>query len=85
MSDTTNKTNRGQASYFNDSGSLGHISHLEHERYRTLIESTEDWLWEVDDKMIYTYVSPQVEKILGYSPDEVIGTSPFDYMPQDEG
>ncbi len=84
MSDTINKAGNRQPSGFNNSGSLDYSSHLEHGRYQTLIESTEDWLWEVDEKMIYTYASPQVEKILGYSPDEVVGTSPFDYMPGEE-
>jgi len=84
MNDTINKAVNRQPSGFSNSGSLDYSSHIEHERYRTLIESTEDWLWEVDEKMIYTYASPQVEKIHGYSPDEVVGTSPFDYMPKEE-
>lgn len=55
-----------------DSGNL--------ERFRMLIESIDDWLWEVDADGLYTYSSPQVEHILGYSPDEVIGKSPLAFM-----
>jgi PAS domain S-box-containing protein len=55
------------------------------ERFRSLVESTSDWIWEIDENGIYTYASPQVEDILGYTPDEVLGKSPFDLMSDDEG
>ena len=54
------------------------------ERYRSLVEQTSDWIWEVDPTGIYTYVSPAVTHILGYTPDELIGKSPFDLMPPEE-
>ncbi|MBZ0309570.1 MAG: PAS domain S-box protein, partial [Anaerolineae bacterium] len=53
-------------------------------RFRGLVESTSDWIWEVDQQGLYTYVSPQVESMLGYSPDSLIGKSPFDLMPPSE-
>lgn len=49
-------------------------------RYRQLIELTSDMLWEVDREGIITYVSPNVEKLLGYSPQELIGQSLFGFM-----
>jgi PAS domain S-box-containing protein len=49
-------------------------------KFRALVESTSDWIWEVDDHGLYTYSSPQVYTLLGYTPDEVIGKSPFDLM-----
>lgn len=54
------------------------------ERFRGLVESTSDWVWEVDQDAVYTYVSPKVEEILGYPPEEVIGKTPFDLMPEAE-
>jgi PAS domain S-box-containing protein len=54
------------------------------ERFRGLVESTSDWVWEVDQKGVYTYVSPQIRNLLGYAPEEVIGKTPFDLMPKDE-
>lgn len=54
------------------------------QRFRNLVESTNDWLWEIDGAGRYTYVSPQVKNILGYEPDEVLGRSPFELMPADE-
>ena len=55
------------------------------EKYRSLVESTSDWIWEIDKSGIYTYVSPKVKEILGYEPEELIGKLPLDFMPQDEG
>ena len=54
------------------------------EKFRALVESTSDWIWELDAQGRYTYSSPQVRNLLGYSPEEVIGEFPFDLMPQDE-
>ncbi len=54
------------------------------QRFRDLVESTSDWIWEVDTQGRYTYASPKVEDILGYKPDEIIGKTPFDLMPPDE-
>ncbi len=54
------------------------------EKFRSLVETTSDWIWEVDEKGIYTYVSPTVRSILGYEPEEVMGKTPFDLMPREE-
>ncbi len=54
------------------------------ERFRQLVESSTDWIWEVDKNGIYVYSSPQVENMLGYTPEEIIGHTPFDLMPDDE-
>jgi PAS domain S-box-containing protein len=53
-------------------------------RFRALTESTSDWIWEVDENGVYTYASPKVTEILGYEPEEVIGKTPFDFMPPEE-
>ncbi len=55
------------------------------EKFRALVESTSDWIWEVDQNGRYTYVSPRVETLLGYTPEEVLGKLPFDLMPPKEG
>ena len=52
--------------------------------FRALVESSSDWLWEVNDEGVYTYASPKVEKILGYTAQEVLGKKLFDLMPQEE-
>ena len=53
-------------------------------RFRALVETTSDWVWEVDRDTVYTYASPKVKELLGYEPEEVIGKTPFDLMPTDE-
>ena len=52
--------------------------------FRKLVETSPDWMWEVDLNAVYTYVSPQCQDILGYSPDELLGRTPFDLMPAQE-
>jgi PAS domain S-box-containing protein len=54
------------------------------ERFRSLVETTSDWIWEVDNNGVYTYVSPKIRDILGYEPEEILGKTPFDLMPSDE-
>ena len=54
------------------------------ERFRVLVETTNDFIWEVDRNGIYTYVSPKVNDLLGYEIKEMIGKKPFDFMPADE-
>lgn len=53
-------------------------------KFRTFVETTRDWVWEVNEHAIYTYASPRIREILGYEPEEVIGKTPFDLMPPDE-
>jgi PAS domain S-box-containing protein len=54
------------------------------ERFRSMVESTSDWIWQVDKNGVYTYASPKIKDILGYEPEEVVGKTPFDLMPEDE-
>jgi PAS domain S-box-containing protein len=53
-------------------------------KFRSLVESSFDWIWEVNEKGEFTYTSPQVESILGYTPDEMIGKRLFDFMVPEE-
>ncbi|CAG0928902.1 two-component system, NarL family, sensor histidine kinase EvgS [Thermoflexales bacterium] len=54
------------------------------ERFRALVETTSDWVWEIDRHNVYTYTSPNVSELLGYTPQEIIGRTPFDLMPPAE-
>ncbi|NTV45283.1 MAG: PAS domain S-box protein, partial [Chlorobiales bacterium] len=54
------------------------------ERLRALIETTPDWIWEVDSTGHYTYSSSKVKEILGYTPQEIYGHTPFEFMPEEE-
>ncbi|WP_071190047.1 PAS domain S-box protein [Trichormus sp. NMC-1] len=54
------------------------------ERFRNLVETSSDWVWEVDENCVYTYVSPKVRDILGYETQEILGKTPFELMPPAE-
>jgi PAS domain S-box-containing protein len=53
-------------------------------KYRNLIESINDMVWETDERLRFTYISPRVRDILGYGPGDVVGRSPFDLAPKSE-
>jgi PAS domain S-box-containing protein/putative nucleotidyltransferase with HDIG domain len=54
------------------------------DKFRALVETTSDIIWEVDGRAVYTYISPQVYDTLGYKPEEVLGKTPFDFVPLQE-
>jgi PAS domain S-box-containing protein len=54
------------------------------ERYRALVETASDWIWEIDAEARYTYASPRIADLLGYRPEDVLGRTPFDLMPEAE-
>jgi diguanylate cyclase (GGDEF)-like protein/PAS domain S-box-containing protein len=54
------------------------------ERFRSLVETTSDWIWETDAEGTYVYASPKVESLLGYRAEEVVGKTAFDFMPAGE-
>jgi len=51
---------------------------------RDLVEIVSDYIWEIDENGIYTYVTAHTTSAIGYSPREMIGKSPFDFMSPDE-
>lgn len=53
-------------------------------RFHDIVRASADWVWEVDAAGRYTYVSDSVFDLLGYTPDEVLGRTPFDFMPPEE-
>ncbi len=55
------------------------------ERFRSLVETSSDWVWEIDPGNRYTYVSPKVGDILGHDPRDLLGHTPFEFMHQREG
>jgi two-component system cell cycle sensor histidine kinase/response regulator CckA len=47
------------------------------ERFKQVAASAGEWIWEVDAKGMYRYCNSVVERILGYSPDELVGQKHF--------
>ncbi|HPJ38359.1 MAG TPA: PAS domain S-box protein [Spirochaetota bacterium] len=54
------------------------------ERYRTITENSSDVICEIDRNAQYVYISPNVESKLGYSRDDIIGRSIFDFCYPDD-
>jgi PAS domain S-box-containing protein len=50
------------------------------EKFRELVESTYDWVWEADRNLVVTYSNPRVKDYLGYTPEEITGRSLYDFM-----
>ncbi len=53
-------------------------------RFADIVSASSDWVWEVDVMARYTYASESVIDVLGYRADEVLGKTPFDFMPTNE-
>jgi PAS domain S-box-containing protein len=53
-------------------------------KHEDLLDSIPSCAWETDNKGVYTFCSRNISKLLGYSPNEMIGMSVFDFMtPED--
>jgi PAS domain S-box-containing protein len=50
------------------------------EKFRSLVETTTDWIWEVNNEGVYTYSNPKVTELLGHEINEVLGKTPFYFM-----
>jgi PAS domain S-box-containing protein len=44
------------------------------ERFRSIVETTEEWIWRIDVEGCVLYANPAVEDILGYPPEQLLGT-----------
>jgi len=54
------------------------------ERLRDIIFSVADWVWEVDQEGVYTFSSQLGIELFGRSNKDIIGKTPFDFMPPEE-
>ena len=54
------------------------------ERFRSLVQYASDIITVVGPEGTIRYQSPSIERILGYDPEELIGTSAFDYVHRED-
>ena len=54
------------------------------ERFRTLIEGSSDMIQVVDEQGVLEYVSPSMQRIMGYDPQEPLGDSAFKIVHPDD-
>lgn len=50
-------------------------------RFRAMVEASTDCIWRIDAQARYTYASPRVFDLLGYTPDEMLGRARFELTP----
>jgi|GEM_PF-509142 len=50
------------------------------QRFRDVVETLSDWVWEVDATGRMIYCSAQVQEVLGYTPEEIVGHYPVDFV-----
>ena len=53
-------------------------------RFMDVVNAAGEYIWEIDHEGRYNFVTPQVEQLLGYPMDAIVGRSPSDFMPEDE-
>lgn len=55
------------------------------ERFQNIADNSGDWIWEVDVQGRYTYSSPVIERMLGYTPQEILGKYFYDlFLPEEQ-
>ena len=53
-------------------------------RFRDLVGCSSDFIWEVNENLEYTFSTSTLDGILGYAPEDMLGKTPFDFMPKAE-
>lgn len=54
-------------------------------RFKGLVETSSDLIWEVDTNGAYTYVSPKIKDLLGYELEDLIGRRPHEFkLPEEQ-
>lgn len=55
----------------------------EYARYRYVVENIKDVIWEVDTRAVFTFISPTIEKMVGYEAGEMIGRCILEFLTDD--
>ena len=58
--------------------------HTSQARYRRIVETAHDGIWELDARDTTTYVNDRMAEMLGSAPEELIGRSLFDFIDEAE-
>lgn len=54
------------------------------ERFRSLVQHLSDIIWVIDQNILITYSSPSVQRVLGYSPEELLNKNGFKLIHPDD-
>jgi PAS domain S-box-containing protein len=58
------------------------LAHSE-ERFRSIVENSQDWIVEVDADFNITYSNPASEEVLGYAPEVLLGTPLLSHLTEE--
>jgi PAS domain S-box-containing protein len=53
-------------------------------KFRAMVETTQEWVWAVDEQGRHIYSNPGVERILGYRPDELFDRDGVDLVHEED-
>jgi PAS domain S-box-containing protein len=53
-------------------------------KYRTIVETTMEWIWEIDVNGRHIFSNPKISDILGYSIEEIMGNSADEFIHPDD-
>jgi PAS domain S-box-containing protein/putative nucleotidyltransferase with HDIG domain len=56
---------------------------LSEERYRRIVNTSEEGIWLVDGQNRTTFVNPKLSSMLGYSPEEMLGKTIYEFMDEE--
>lgn len=59
------------------------LKHSE-QRFRDVSEAVGEYIWETDAQGNFTFITDDVTIVLGYSADELLGTTPFKLIPAED-
>ncbi len=54
------------------------------EKFKSIVETTADWIWEINTQGKYVYSNNQVKSILGYTADEILNMDPYSLIEPDD-
>src|SRR6478752_5246466 len=54
------------------------------ERFRALVESTEDWIWETDAHGLMSYTNGSVQRLIGRAPEDLLGQSARRFLVEED-
>ena len=50
------------------------------ERYRQIVETSQEGIWQIDAQSLTTFVNPKMAEMLGYTPEEMKGVGLLEFM-----
>lgn len=54
------------------------------EKFRSIVETTNEWIWAADLEGRITYSNPAVTQILGFGQNDILGRCVFDFLHEDD-